>query len=374
MQNICPHTQGSRQSGLSLIELMIALVVGLILMAGVVSIFLSSRKSYGINSAVGRIQENARAAMNFIRHDVRMAGYMGCGTSDSELVNQINSPARTTLPYNFNNAITGFEYNNTAPTDNYTITSETPPAVGAASWTPSLDPSLPTGGAGYAIPGSDIFAVSLSQGTIAPSSVSSIPTGGDSLTLTANNNGLAAGDLLIVSNCVYTAVRQATSMTGRTIAMDTGTNAPGNTSHLAAALAQGAQVTIARVVAFYVGTSVDGSPALYEATTYTPNANGFRSEEIVPGVENMQVLYGMAASINDQTPSQYVTADKVTNWNSVISVRVALLLRSATGAVPMPAAAQPYNLLGTTVQVPRDTRLRQVFTATIGLRNRTLRP
>ncbi|MGH8321321.1 MAG: PilW family protein, partial [Gammaproteobacteria bacterium] len=49
------RTHNQNQTGLSLIELMIAMVVGLILLAGVLSIFLSSRNSYNINSGVAQI-------------------------------------------------------------------------------------------------------------------------------------------------------------------------------------------------------------------------------------------------------------------------------------------------------------------------------
>ena len=75
------------------------------------------------------------------------------------------------------------------------------------------------------------------------------------------------------------------------------------------------------------------------------------------------------------SPNQYLTAAQVdagNDWANVLSVQVGLLLRSNTGAVPRPAAAPVFNLLGTYVQVPIDTRLRRVFTATIYLRNAPL--
>src|SRR5574340_675868 len=127
------NARTSWQAGLSLIELMIALVVGLILIDGVLSIFMSSRKSYGINSAVGQVQEHGRFALDFIRHDTRMAGYMGCGVSGVNFANHLNSPASSSLPYNFGNALTGFEYtsSSTAPGATYTIASENPAPAAA---------------------------------------------------------------------------------------------------------------------------------------------------------------------------------------------------------------------------------------------------
>ncbi|MDE2459921.1 MAG: prepilin-type N-terminal cleavage/methylation domain-containing protein, partial [Gammaproteobacteria bacterium] len=71
------HMRHYQQSGLSLIELMIAMAVGLILLAGVLSIFISSRQGYSTNSAVATVQENGRFALDFIRDATRQAGYMG---------------------------------------------------------------------------------------------------------------------------------------------------------------------------------------------------------------------------------------------------------------------------------------------------------
>jgi len=51
--------QAMGETGLSLIELMIAMLVGLILIGGLLSVFMSSRKSYGVNGAMGQIQEMA---------------------------------------------------------------------------------------------------------------------------------------------------------------------------------------------------------------------------------------------------------------------------------------------------------------------------
>ena len=101
-------------------------------------------------------------------------------------------------------------------------------------------------------------------------------------------------------------------------------------------------------------------------------SGGYEIQELVPNVENMQVLYGVDTT-GSQMPSEYDTADVVdaaNEWGSVVSVRVALLVRSNLNAVSQPTAIQAYNLLGTIVNAPLDTRLRQVYTTTIGLRNR----
>ena len=67
--------------GFSLIELMVALVITLILLAGIGQIFLSSKKSFLIQDSLGRMQENGRYAMETIAQDVRRAGFWG-GNAD----------------------------------------------------------------------------------------------------------------------------------------------------------------------------------------------------------------------------------------------------------------------------------------------------
>ena len=366
-----------KQTGLSLIELMIAMLVGLILIGGVLSIFISSRQSYGINTAVGQIQEHGRFALDFIRHATRQAGYLGCGMSGLGFTNQLNPTGA--LPYNFNNALIGYEYTGTAPTATYSIASENPGPVAAGNWLPApLDPSLPVAGAAYAIPGSDVLAMSMSQGALSPAYVVLGSISGAVFDINANV-GLTPGDILVASNCANTVVVQATNVTagGTHIVANTGGGfTPGNSVHGIPANMGGAQVETVNVVTFYVGEGADNAPALFQATTDSSFASGFQLQELVPGVENMQVLYGVDTT-GSGTASEYDTADVVTAnnyWNNVISVRVALLLRSDTGAVTLPPAAVTYNLLGTVIQAPQDTRLRQVFTTTIGIRNHMPNP
>ena len=64
-------------SGFSLIELMVALVITLILIAGIGQIFLSSKKSFTIQNDLGRQQENGRYVLDTLAQDLRRAGYLG---------------------------------------------------------------------------------------------------------------------------------------------------------------------------------------------------------------------------------------------------------------------------------------------------------
>ena len=70
------------QSGLSLIELMVAIVIGLILLSGVFTIFMSNKQSYRVQENMGRVQENGRFAIDIMARTLRMTGWQGDGVDD----------------------------------------------------------------------------------------------------------------------------------------------------------------------------------------------------------------------------------------------------------------------------------------------------
>ncbi|MFK0571732.1 PilW family protein [Endozoicomonas sp.] len=75
----------NQQTGISLIELMIALTLSSLLMLGVMRMFMDSTRSSATDSALVQVQDSARIAMEMIKRDVRMAGYRGsCVSADAE--------------------------------------------------------------------------------------------------------------------------------------------------------------------------------------------------------------------------------------------------------------------------------------------------
>lgn len=71
------------QQGLGLLELLVAMVIGLIVVGGSIQLFSSSKRSYRVQEATARIQENARFAMVFMGQQIRMAGFRGLDTDPS---------------------------------------------------------------------------------------------------------------------------------------------------------------------------------------------------------------------------------------------------------------------------------------------------
>lgn len=69
-------TYSKAQAGLSIVELLVALVISMLLMTGVVQVFLASKQTYASNEAASRLQENGRFALEFIAQSARHAGYV----------------------------------------------------------------------------------------------------------------------------------------------------------------------------------------------------------------------------------------------------------------------------------------------------------
>ncbi len=93
--------------------------------------------------------------------------------------------------------------------------------------------------------------------------------------------------------------------------------------------------------------------------------------ELVEGIENMQIRYGVAANSSKSSPiTSYATAAGVADWDSVKSVRIALLVRTLNEINGLDSDTSTYSVNGVDVVAPSDRRLRHVFTTTIGIRNR----
>jgi len=177
-----------------------------------------------------------------------------------------------------------------------------------------------------------------------------------------NNNGYAA-----VADCTKSVIFQASGgvAAGATVVTL-------NNPLQGVGFSAGAVVAPLTTTVYYIGVGSDGDSSLWrlEQLNGGPGFNPLGPEELVPDVENMQVLYGIDPS-GTQTASAYVTGDTAQALGfNVVSIQVALLVASqpTTREIPQPAAGF-YTLLGNQVTVPVDNRMRQVFYATINLRD-----
>ncbi|NVK21453.1 MAG: PilW family protein [Kangiellaceae bacterium] len=70
---------GNKSQAFTLVELMVAMVIGLIIIAGIFMVFLSSKQTYRLTSSMTQVHDNGRFAMNYLVKDVQKAGWVDNG-------------------------------------------------------------------------------------------------------------------------------------------------------------------------------------------------------------------------------------------------------------------------------------------------------
>lgn len=372
------HTALHRQHGMSIVEIMVALVISLMLLAGVVQIFVSSKATYRTQEALSRLQENARFAIDFVNRRTRLAGYMGCLSSNTSALNsQLKKDPLTgdsLFGFDLGKAIEGFEAAGTNAGDTYTITATNPaPSSSSTAWSPNLHPDL----VGKVLPGSDVLVVRNASTNSYPL-VS--PFNDSAQVFVKKPNDFANGEVLIATDCVKSTLFQATNVKDGTgvdmsnvVHSGNTTYVPGNISPTWPAgqsYGAGAELMRAETTVYYIGAGASGVPTLFQRqlSRVSDTETALVSQELVEGVEGMQIVYGEDTNA-DGTADGYVSADAVGVWTNVVSVRIAFLLRSEE-RVRTDADSGTYNVAGTTVDPVNDRRLREVATTTVALRNR----
>lgn len=96
------HPLRMKETGFTLIELMIAMCLSLLVMAPVVSLFVSLGRSYTTQEAAVEAQQDVRAALDFMLHDLRMAGLDPLGSAGTGIEVANVSKIRVTSDRNLN--------------------------------------------------------------------------------------------------------------------------------------------------------------------------------------------------------------------------------------------------------------------------------
>lgn len=396
-----------RQTGFTLIELMIASFMSILILGGVLTLMSANKRTYSLQSDQIELQENARFAMQFLGRGLRMAGYFGC----------TNKP----IP-----GVTGVVGLDEASDDLFgagTIVGWTPPAQESDVFMVSFidtdrnafrivhcprDPNnnyirrtlydvdgttLAAGFSDCEEPAGDTpnFRPTPLQATLNSFSM----TGFDSIL-----GNLAVGDTVVASDCVGSDVYTVTNTSPLTI------DPALQRDYENGAVYYGAEMRRLTIQRFFVAENpAEEAPngdkiyslyrdngggynpdAGFPSLTATPDLPGDadgddpdidNAEELISGVESMQLRWGEDTD-NDGIPDIYRSADTVTDWNSVSSVRMMLLMRTPlrdidpdTRPYTTDPASASANLNGYT---PNDARRRVVFANSVFLRNNTLVP
>ncbi len=325
-----------KQQGLSLIELMVAIVIGLFLVGGLIQLFTSSKENYRVQDNLSRVQENGRFAMHFLTQDIRMADYWGCLPTERK-ANQYADLSSNLNPDN--GGVTIY--------DDFTV-----PLDGTNA---DVNDAADT----ITVRGVANNAVSLAA---------------DMLSKTADlvvlNNGLFTDkSLAMVSDCfngdIFQNVNNSSTELKHQVEPATVQDIGNSDGSFSKAYKQDeAFVYPLKFVTYSVDVGTSGEPSLFRTL------NGGDRQELVEGVENLQVLYG---EDTDPTPdgiaNTYRDADDVVNMGNVVSVRVAIVVRSLEDNLISAPRVYTDPVFDDDL-VTADRRIRRVFTSTIGLRNR----
>jgi type IV pilus assembly protein PilW len=339
------------EMGFTLIELMIALLIGAFLLTGVLQIFINTRQTYVVSEGISRLQENARFALELLTGDVRMTGFQGCAALKTVTPSVVASPQNP----NSNPAIT-------APTFSVAITGNNDIAN---NWSVNA-----CSNSNQCIAGTDVITIQFGEscdGKLINNMASNQDKIDISATNTCNISNTNNYEDVLISDCTTAdlfIVSNASSGSGVQSIQHQNTQ---NTSNdLSKSYANDAELFLFRSYTYFIRTGAGGEPALWRLDNSRRLVSGTNPVELVEGIENMQVLYGEDTS-NDNTPDYYVPANNVVDMAKVVSIRVSLLIRTTENNLASQALTYTYNGSTTT---PSDRRLRRIFTSTIGLRNR----
>ena len=293
--NRCKRFAPQAAAGLSLVELMISIALVAIILAGVVKIYADSHRSFLSNEGVARTQEGIRYALDHISRNASRAGYMGCADfftdPNADGIGQnlevlLASEAGVGGRFDFTNPVSG---------------------------TDSGDPAVP-----------DTLVLRAAQSSTGIALTGRMVNEADAIRVDATqltNSSIAAGDVLVVSDCNRSTVFMATAVSGGQIAHDGGTVVSGQNNTNAN-------------FSYMFGREGRSLATVYSASettiAYTIVNNALRAngDELLQGVENLQVKYG----VQDPGGIQYQDASAGLNWRGVVSIQLTLTINSADRA------------------------------------------
>jgi len=307
-----------RQAGFSIVELMVALVLGLLLIGGVVNIFMTNQQTFRTNENLGRLQENARISFELMAREVRQAGGNLCGAT---LVANVLNNATTAWTSNWEaGVLQGFD--------------------GAQAATGIVATGVAVN---ERVANTDAVRV-LSGGMFDGVTITAHDAGTAQITLATIDHGFAPESVVVVCDGQSAALAKLTSAASGTTAVvghndgagitdncSEGLNFPTDCSSETGnsrAFQPGGFVTRMTASTWYVGNNARGGRSLFRVTAGGP-------EEIAEGVRDMQLDYLLRNSATGTLDSNWLAADLVTDWtpgaaSQVVAVRLRLTLETQT--------------------------------------------
>lgn len=338
-----------RQSGITLVEMMVAMVVGLILLVGIVQLFISNKQAYRIQEGANVLNENARYVMNQMQFDLRMADHWGgVEATEVDLDGDIDAITNDCADEAATLTVAGI----------FGIDGE---AASPLDCIPDSD---------Y-VPNSDIVIVRYAEPTRLPSGALGdeqvyvrTAIGRRGIVFQGANKADLPSDLLppdLDAATIEEEQPDTANFTFRTVlyflrpcaSQDLGT-------------------------ANVCDAADDTTPTLARLTL---SGMTLVEQDIIAGVEQMQLAYGLDDD-GDRSPDRYLSAEDVTaddDWDKVIDVKLSVLIRNNEIDVSADVGGTTYKLYGgdegdgIDYVVPEaDGRYRRkIFNTSVQVRNMT---
>lgn len=304
--------RNANESGFSLIELMVAMFLGLLVVGAAIGIFLSNSRTYRATESLGRVQEGVRTAFELMARDVREAAGNPC-------VN--NLPISNVL----NNSTASWWSNLNRWGDAFQGYSSSQAAADLVTGTAVAQRVAST------------EAVQLFAADENVTTITAHDTATGKFSVNVAGHGISAGDLAVVCNARQASVFQVSSVSGKDIFHGLA-GTPGNcTLGLGVPLDCGTGTKFAYTAPnsvlvrlhasrWYIGNGADG-PALYQQVA---TANGtVTTQEVAQGVKNLSLLY----LVNGKASYQAASALGASDWANVTAARITLSISNAEGSV-----------------------------------------
>ena len=349
--------------GFSLVELMIAMVVGLLLISGMITVFVGTKRSSQLNSSMAMMQEHGRFALSSMVSDVRMAGFQGCVDS------QVRARIRATE----------------APTADYSVSTISSSLIASdGSWTPAAPLNFtPPDDVGEPLAGTHALSVQFGSPetrTILPmaSVANDVIIAGDLPPI------VTSGDLALISNCQVADIFKVTQASNDVLKHAAIGNRGDNRLSAPYGLSINDRARVMRFEAniYYVGdtqrTTAEGDPvhALYRQSWPYDRP----PVEVVEGISNLKVRLGYRDPLSNGDIEYVDPQDGNPGSGRIESVEIGLLMQSFEQIASNPDS-RTYLLAGNAIQPGTalndnatnyiaDRRLRLAFGSTVSVRNR----
>ncbi|WP_070990121.1 PilW family protein [Halofilum ochraceum] len=322
------------QRGLTLVEIMVALLISTILGVGVVQIFSGSKRTYDFQQAQSRIQENGRYILEAIARDLRMLDYNSCAGRTPQQNSTLNA-TDDGQDGSGEEALIGYVY-----------------ADGDWDVTPNQN-------AGIGNPMDPSHALELERPADGMVQTTDHQPSGASVVLFVNDPGsIQVCDIVQVTNCRTTTTTQITNIpaSGNQLQTQTSGCSPGNaTQNLGDDFSNAQVMQLSRRTYYVDDADGDGYGQLMRVLD-----NGSTTDELVEGIHDLEFEYGVDSNDDKQIES-YEDPGTISDWSEVIAVRMMLTMVSRDDVLDEPHPLAANN---------DDLRLYHVFNRTVTLRNR----